>query len=130
MKTSKTAKRAARYLFRLCLVDGALDERGVRQVAQRLAESRRRGAIAVLSDFRRLVRLDRDRRTALVESASPLARDLQEDIQADLARVYGAGLNTSFALNLDLIGGVRIRVGSDVYDGTVRARLAALAARL
>lgn len=130
MKTSKTAKRAARYLFRLCLVDGALDERGVRQVAQRLAESRRRGAIAVLSDFQRLVRLDRDRRTALVESASPLAHDLREDIQADLARVYGAGLNTSFALNLDLIGGVRIRVGSDVYDGSVRARLAALAARL
>ena len=52
------------------------------------------------------------------------------DIQADLARVYGPGLNTSFALNLDLIGGVRIRVGSDVYDGSVRARLAALAARL
>ena len=130
MKTSRHAKRAARQLFRLCLVDGVLEERCVREVAQYLAGSRRRGALAVLSDFSRVVRLDRDRHTAVVESASPLAGDLRQDIQAGLARRYGPGLNTSFAQNPGLIGGVRIKVGSDVYDGSVRARLAALAARL
>ncbi len=39
-------------------------------------------------------------------------------------------LETSFEQNAALIGGVRIKVGSDVYDGSVRARLAALEARL
>ena len=73
MKANRKVKRAARQLFRLCLVNGALDEGRARQVAQRIAASRRRGALAILSDFQRLVRLDSDRHSALVESATPLA---------------------------------------------------------
>lgn len=128
--TNRTAKRAARQLFRLCLVDGAVDPARARRVAHRLATSSRRGALSILSGFQRLVRLDRDRHTALVESATPLATGLQDGIRADLARVYGPGLDASFAQNPALIGGMRIKVGSDVYDGSVRARLAALEARL
>jgi F-type H+-transporting ATPase subunit delta len=130
MRTTKRAKRAARQLFRVCLVNGVLDEGRVRQVAQGIASSRRRGALAILSDFQRLVRLDRDRYTAVVESATPLVGSLRDDIQAGLARVYGPGLATSFEQNPALIGGMRIKVGSDVYDGSVRTRLAALEARL
>ena len=40
--------------------------------------------------------------------------------------MYGPELNTSFADNPALIGGMRISVGSDVYDGSVKAGLAAL----
>ena len=89
-----------------------------------------RGALAILSDFQRLVRLDSDRHSALVESATPLAPAMRDDIQAGLARVYGPGLEATFAENPALIGGMRITVGSDVYDDSVRARLAALEARL
>jgi F-type H+-transporting ATPase subunit delta len=120
----------ARQLFRLCLVDGRLEADRVRDVARRLSGSGRRGTIAVLADFRRLVRLDRDRHRASVESAASLPDDLREDVQAGLARVYGPGLDTSFEQNPALIGGLRIRVGSDVYDGSVRARLAAIESRL
>ena len=130
MKTNRAAKRAARRLFRLCLVHGALDERRVRFVAWRLAHAGRRGTLRVLSDFGRLVRLDQDRRTALVESAAGLGPELRKNIKAALVRVYGAGLKTRFERNAALIGGVRIKVGSDVYDDSIRARLAALAARL
>jgi F-type H+-transporting ATPase subunit delta len=49
-----------------------------------------------------------------------------EAIKNNLARRYGPGLNVSFWVNPELIGGVRIKVGSDVYDGSVAARLAAL----
>jgi len=88
------------------------------------------GSIAVLSSLRRIVRLDRDRHSALVETATSLADDLRGDVQAGLARLYGSGLATSFETSPDLIGGMRIRVGSDVYDGSVRARLAAIGSRL
>jgi F-type H+-transporting ATPase subunit delta len=107
-----------------------LDEARVRQAARHLAASRRRGALPILSDFQRLVRLDHDRHTALIESATPLAGSLRENIAAGLSRVYGPGLDTSFEQNPVLIGGMRIKVGSDVYDGSVRGRLAALEARL
>jgi len=120
----------ARKLFRLCVVDGVVDETRARQVARRLAASKRRGSAALLWDFQRLVRLDHDRHTAVVESATPLTASLREQISADLARIHGPGLHASFAQNPALIGGMRIKVGSDVYDGTLRARLAALAARL
>jgi len=126
MKTTRQTKREAKRLFRLCLVNGLVDEDRTRQVVQRMIESKRRAALALLSHFRRLVKLEYARHTAEVESAMPLPSDLRASIQAGLARVYGPGISSSFAHNPGLIGGMRIKVGSDVYDGSVRARLAAL----
>lgn len=122
--------RAARRLYRACLVDGQLDEARVRQVARRLAASKRRGSLAMLASLRRLVKLDRERSRAVVETAAELSDDLREQVRASLARRYGSGVATTFETNPDLIGGMRIRVGSDVYDGSVRARLAAIESRL
>ena len=130
MKSNRQVKRAARQLYRACLVDGLLDHGRVRQVTQRIAASPRRGSLQLLSDFRRLVRLDHERHTALVESAAPISSGLRDSIQVDLTRLYGPGLVASFVDNPALIGGLRIKVGSDVYDTSVRSRLAALEARL
>ena len=109
---------------------GRLDAARVRLVAGELATSDRRDALPVLSAFLRSVRLDQDRHTATVESAASLPPDVREQIMADLVRIYGSGLDASFDQNPALIGGMRIRVGSDVYDDSVRARLASIEARL
>ncbi len=126
MKTTRQAKREAKRLFRLCLVNGLVDEGRTRQVVQRLIEDKRRGALALLSQFQRLVKVEYARQTAEVESAVPLPADLREDIEAALVRTYGPGISASFVHNPGLIGGMRIKVGSDVYDGSMRGRLAAL----
>ena len=126
MKTTRQIKREAKRLFRLCLVNGSLDEGRTRKVVQRIIGDKRRSGLALLSHFKRLVRLDCARHTAEVESAMPLPADLRARIEAGLARTYGPGISASFAHNPGLIGGMRIKVGSDVYDGSVRARLAAL----
>ena len=130
MKANRRTIRAARRLYRLCLIDGRLDETRVRQVARRLGGSRRRGSIAVLSSLRRIVRLDATVTGPSSKRATSLPDDLRDEVQASLARLYGSGLATSFETSPDLIGGMRIRVGSDVYDGSVRARLAAIESRL
>jgi F-type H+-transporting ATPase subunit delta len=85
--------------------------------------------LAIASHFARLVKLDVARRMARVDSAVPLSPALQETIRQNLASKYGTGLNISFVQNPALIGGVRVSVGSDVYDGSVQARLNALAER-
>jgi len=126
MKTTRQIKREAKQLYRLCLVNGLLDEARTRQVVQKIIDAKRRGSLALLSYFQRLVKLDFARHTAQVESAVLLPEDLRARIQADLARTYGPGIHASFAQNPELIGGMRIKVWSDVYDGSVRARLAAL----
>jgi F-type H+-transporting ATPase subunit delta len=130
VKSNKKIRRAARELFRLCLVDGVLDEDRARVAASRLAASERRGALDLLVGFQRLARLDRHRYTAVVESATPLVEPVRAQIGARLSRAYGTRLETLFVENRALIGGVRIKVGSDVYDGSIRAKLAALEARL
>jgi F-type H+-transporting ATPase subunit delta len=126
MKTTKQAKREATQLFRLCLVNGSLDEGRVRQVVQRIIEGKRRGYLVLLSQFHRLVKLDHDRHTAEVQSATPLPADLRASVQAGLESMYGPEIDIVFAQRPALIGGMRVKVGSDVYDGSVQAGLAAL----
>jgi F-type H+-transporting ATPase subunit delta len=127
MKISKQAQRDAKQLFHSCRVNGVLDEARVRQAVQAVINSKPRGYVAVLSHFQRLVKLDLDRRTARVENAVETSPALMESIKNSLARRYGPGLNVTFWINPALIAGLRIKVGSDVYDGTVHARLARLA---
>ncbi len=126
MKLSKQARREAKELFRSCFADGMLNEDRVRRAVARVIETRPRGYLAILGHFQRLVKLDLERRTARVEGAIPLPGDLQARLRAELSRQYGPGLQISFAQNPALIGGLRVKVGSDVYDGTIQARLKAL----
>ena len=123
MKISKQAQRDARQLFRTCRVNGLLDESRVRQVVSLLAAKKPRGYVEILSRLHRLVKLDVEQHTACVESAVPLAADLQAQVAGRLNNIYGAGLSLSFKDNASLIGGLRIQVGSDLYDGSVKMRL-------
>ena len=123
MKISKQARRDAKQLFRSCVSNGLLDENRVREAVQAVIAEKPRGYMAILAQFQRLVKLDLDRRTAKVESAVALSPEQQTAVQGSLSRKYGAGLNISFAQDPALLGGLRIQVGSDVYDGSVRARL-------
>jgi len=123
MKISKQSRRDAKQLFKACFVAGQLDEARVRKAVGLVIEKQPRGFLGTLSQIQRLVKLDLDRRTARVESATALTPDLQQSVTANLVQKYGSGLNLLFAVNPDLIGGLRVQVGSDVYDGSVRARL-------
>ena len=127
MKISKQARRDGKTLFNTCRVNGVLDENRVRQAVKSVAAAKPRGYVATLSHFHRLVKLDIERRTARVESAAPLPEEIATSVKAELAWRYGQDLNVSFSVNKDLIGGLRVKVGSDVYDGSVRARLNELA---
>jgi F-type H+-transporting ATPase subunit delta len=123
MKISKQARRGAKELFRSCIVNGVLDENRVRQIVGKVIQAKPRGYVEILSHFERLVKLEVERRTARVESAVPLTPDIQAEVTSKLGKIYGQGLNVSFAQNPALLGGLRIKVGSDVYDGSVQARL-------
>ena len=127
MKISKQARRDAKQLFRNCLANGLLDDNRVRQTMLQVISGKPRGYVAILSQFQRLVKLDVARRSARIESAIELPEALRAGVQTNLARRYGPGLSVSFAQNADLIGGLRVQIGSDVYDGSIRSRLAELA---
>jgi F-type H+-transporting ATPase subunit delta len=123
MKISKQAQRDARQLFRSCLVNGLLDEKRVRELIGLLAAKKPRGYVEILARLHRLVKLETQRRSARVESATPLSADAQAGVTNRINQLYGQGVDIAFAQNAALIGGLRIQVGSDLYDGSVKTRL-------
>ena len=123
MKISKQAQRDARQLFRSCQVNGLLDENRVRQTLALLAEKKPRGYVEILARLHRLVKLDVEKHAVRIESATLLSPEAQAQVKSRLEGIYGAGLALNFGENPALIGGLRIRVGSDLYDGSVKTRL-------
>ncbi|MEY2410341.1 MAG: F-type H+-transporting ATPase subunit delta, partial [Verrucomicrobiota bacterium] len=120
-------RRDAKQLFQACKVNGVLDEGRARLTVQAVIAKKPRGYVAILSHFERLVKIDFERRTARVESATPLTGAMESSLRTSLAQRYGPGLNVSFTQNPALLGGLRVQIGSDVFDGSVQARLNALA---
>jgi F-type H+-transporting ATPase subunit delta len=127
LKTARQYERKAKQLFRLCLVEGTLDEVRARVVTQKFLEGRPRGYLPVLERFLHLLKYEYARHTAKIETAIPMPPDLRAGVTDRLIKAYGPSVSSSFVRNPDLIGGMRIKIGSDVYDGSVRAALDRLA---
>jgi len=75
-----------------------------------------------------------DRRSGIVEaevvSASPLTPDVAEQTRRTLERAAGTRVRLSLRTDPSLIGGIVAKVGSTVYDGSIRTRLSALRAHI
>ncbi len=67
---------------------------------------------------------------AEVSSASELTESQKNELAAQLGKVAGAQVRMRFTVDADLIGGVSARIGSTVYDGSVRGQLATLRSRM
>lgn len=128
MKIGKRARREGKALFRSCLRNDRLDEKRARAAVLAVLKKKPRGYLPLLHHFSRLVALEIQRCSASVESAMPLESKVRDQIQGQLKMRYGEGLILDFSENPALLGGLRIQVGCDVYDGSVRSRLGRLAA--
>jgi F-type H+-transporting ATPase subunit delta len=60
---------------------------------------------------------------AVVSSAHELSESERKELRANLEKVTGKRVRLDFEINKELIGGVVTRVGSTVYDGSVRTQL-------
>jgi F-type H+-transporting ATPase subunit delta len=123
MPADRRAKREAKKLFQECLVNSILDEQRARRAVQGLIAMNQHHTRAVLGELMRWIRIYAAQHRAEIESATPLTEDLKAAIQANLTRQYGPDLTFAFSHTPALAGGIRIRIGSDVYDGSVRGAL-------
>ena len=123
MKISRQSQREAKQLFQACHVEGNLNDDRARETVKLLVEKKPRDFVAILSHLHRLIKLDVQRRTADVQSAIALNDNQQTEVRENLAKIYGNNLNYTFTENSELLGGMRVKVGSDVFDGSVRTRL-------
>ena len=123
MKISRQAQREAKQLFQACHEEDNLSESKARETVKLLLEKKPRDFVAILSHLHRLIKLDVQRRTAVVQSAIALNENQQAQVRENLSKIYGNNLNYTFTENSELIGGMKLKVGSDVFDGSVRTRL-------
>lgn len=126
MKITKEARKLSRQLFRLSLTDHRIDRAKVSSLVQSLITEKPRHYVGGLEAFQRLLRLELAKRHATIESAAPLSEQTSSAVVTSLKQKYGDDLTTEFKVSPELIGGMRIKVGSDVLDGSVRERLARL----
>ena len=123
MKINKEIRQISRQMLRASFTDGQLDRGKIASLIQSLAAKKPRRYIDILQNYKRLLRLEIEKRHARIESATELSPKAAFDIGARLKRKYGEDLTTEFVVDPTLLGGIRVRVGSDVWDGTLRNRL-------
>ena len=102
--------------------DGSVDEAKIRELVQLFVDQKPRNYIAILTYFTRLIELALEENTVRVESASPLA-DKGASVFAELERKYGRAARTVYAENPKLLGGLKIRRGNNIWDGSLSGRL-------
>jgi F-type H+-transporting ATPase subunit delta len=125
MKLSREARRQTKELFELAMVDGRLDADRLRRIASEITERKPRSYVQMLKLLTRLARLEAARHHAVIESATPLAEALRAEITASLVTRFGE-ITAEFHHTPELIGGLRVRLGSDVWDGSIQSRLETL----
>jgi F-type H+-transporting ATPase subunit delta len=126
MKVSKESRKGARALYVASLTNGRLDVAKIRNVVTQVIERHPVGYGQILHEYHRLVRMEVERRTAVVESAAPLCITEEKKIEAVVKSRLGDDVRAEFIFDTDLIGGLRIRIGSQVYESTIRERLTRL----
>lgn len=130
MTSAKKTNAYAKSLLKLCLVDGSLSDERVLAVLATLEKNPPRRYLAVLKRFLKLVEREVANRTADVEYAGALTPAAIEAIGSKLSQQYGRSISVTTRQNDDLIAGVRVRVGCDIYDASVAGALRELESSL
>ena len=127
MKVNKDALRHARHLIQACTkADGTLDLKKASTFVGRIGKEKPRNFLGILTAFQRLLRLEAEQRTAVITSTKKLDTEMKTDLEKGLKNRYGKDLTIVYEVDSELIGGMRVKVGCDVWDGSVRARLGRL----
>jgi len=123
VKISKEIRQLSRELMRASYVDGVLNPDRVQSIVESIVREKPRNYLQLLQTYQRFLRLELDKKRAVIESASGLEERVSRELVSTLQKKYGPGLTTEFMVNPALLGGVRVRVGCDVWDSSVRSRL-------
>ncbi len=127
MQIPKDAKLKARELFESSLDDsGRPDSAKALSIADLVVKAAPRHSIQILREFARLIRLETAKHHVVIESATMLEQGTRDSILKTLQDRDGGAVTVEVKVDPALIGGARIRLGSEVWDASVLSRLLAL----
>jgi F-type H+-transporting ATPase subunit delta len=112
------------------VVSGKVDEITAELLRHGVSSGRKRSLILAIDELLEASARRRARSIARVISATELSADQTSRLGASLSRLYGREINVRTAVDPSIKGGLIVRVGDEVIDGTVASRLAAARAAL
>ena len=129
MKLDKDSRKLSKQLFMASFTDGRIDKEKVGIISRQIVESKPRNSLGILKEFQRLIRFEIEKHHAVIESATKLDDSTKKQLVSNLKAKYGKDTTTEFKVSPELLGGVRVKIGSDVFDSSVRERLNRLEAQ-
>jgi F-type H+-transporting ATPase subunit delta len=124
---AKIAQQFARQLFSMSIVDGAVSADRVAGVLEYVEKHGTANPVMVLKAYHRLIAAEVAKGQALVEHAGAVNDAMLAAIAAAMTKKYGRPVTATAKPNADLIAGLRVHVGDDIYESSVSSQLSALA---
>ncbi|WP_069170676.1 F0F1 ATP synthase subunit delta [Streptomyces griseus] len=128
--TSKSATPAAKSALLRSLLGGKAQPVTERVVTRLVTQPRGRSLEAGLESLSRLAAERRERTVAVVTSAVPLSDRQKQRLGAALAKIYGRQMHLNLDVDPEVLGGISVRVGDEVINGTIAERLEEVTRRM
>ncbi|MGW7576558.1 F0F1 ATP synthase subunit delta [Streptomyces sp. NPDC054765] len=128
--TDRTAPVEAKKQLLHTLLGGRANPVTERVMVRLVAQPRGRSLEAGLDALSKLAASRRDRMVAVVTSAVPLSEGQRQRLGASLAQLYGRQVHLNLDVDPEVLGGVQVRIGDEVINGTVAERLEEAARRM
>jgi F-type H+-transporting ATPase subunit delta len=126
MAADKQTKLLAKQLFKLSVVNGVVSPEQVAGVLGWVEKTSPRRPVALLKAYHHRIALELAKSRAEVEHAGPVSDATLKQIEAAMTKRYSRVVTASAKPNPKLLAGLRVRVGSDVYESSVASQLAKL----
>ena len=126
MRADKKTKLLAKQLFKLSLVNGQVSAEQVAGVLGYIEKLAPRHPLSLLKLYHRAIQTEVAKSQALVEHAGAVSDTTLKLIEGAMSKKYQRVVTASARPNPRLLAGLRVRVGSDVYESTVAGQLATL----
>ena len=123
MKIPKQAQRQANILFKACTANGVVDFKKVLLLIDLLLEKKPREWKFIAEHIKMRVRLEKHKRTVQIQSAIKLDEAQKKNIIRSIQQNNNQPLDFVFSVHPEILGGLRIQIGWQVLDASIRAKL-------
>src|SRR5215470_20309649 len=104
MKINREIRQLSHEMLRASFTDSQLDPGKISSLVDSLVARKPRHYIEVLKNYRRLLRLELEKRNARIETASEVDSAIRSEILANLQKKYGNDLTAEFVVDPQLLG--------------------------
>lgn len=126
MRADKKTKLLAKQLFKLSLVNGTVSPEQVAGVLGYIEKAQPRHPLVLLKLYHRAIVTEVAKSRAIVEHAGAISNAALKLIEGAMSRKYSRPVTATAQPSPKLLAGLRVRIGSDVYEANVSGQLAAL----